>query len=58
MYAKENIEKPEAIWNNVLWTEETKQKSWRKNGDAFVENNILLTVGSIMLSGCVAAWGT
>ena len=25
-YAKENIEKSEAFWNNVLWTEQTKME--------------------------------
>ena len=71
-YAKENIEKPEAFENNVLWTVKTKMWNflpitkegnfWTKKGDAFVEKNTLPTVkhggGSIMLWGCVAAGGT
>ena len=67
---KENIEKPEALWNKVLWTDKTKielfshhQKKvfWRKKGDTFVEKNNLPTIkhggGSIMLWGCMAAGG-
>lgn len=70
-YAKENLDKPEAFWNNVLWTDETKielfghnqrRYVWRKKGEAFQEKNTLPTVkhggGSIMLWGCVAASGT
>ena len=63
----QNIEKPEAFWNNV-----TKPKLnflattiegifWRKKGDAFVTKNTFPTVkhevGSIMLWGCVADEG-
>ena len=62
-HAKENIEKPEAFWNNVLWT--TKAK-WNFLGTTkqgmFVEKKTLSTVkhggGSIMLWTCVAAGGT
>lgn len=70
-YAKENLEKPEAFWNNVLWAEKNKielfghnqrRYVWRRNGEAFVEKNTLPTVkhggGSMMLWGCVAAGGT
>lgn len=70
-YAKSHLDKPEAFWNNILWTDETKielfghnQKryAWRKKNTAFEEKNLLPTVkfggGSIMLWGCVASTGT
>ena len=66
-YAKGNIEKPEAFWNNVLWNDKTKmllfghqqrRYIWRKNGEDFGEKNNLPTMKhggqSIMLWGCVA----
>ena len=52
-YAKENIEKPDAFSNNVLWTDNKKLNFlattkegifWRKKDEAFVEKNTLPTV--------------
>ena len=70
-FAKEHIDKPDAFWNNMLWTEETKielfghnhkRYAWRKKNEAFKERNVMPTVkyggGSIMLWGCVAGSGT
>ena len=70
-YAKENSEKPEAFWYNVLWTDETEIKLfghhqrryvWTKNGEGFVEKNILPNVkhvgGSIYGLGLCGSWGT
>lgn len=68
--AKQYLDKPEAFWEIVLWTDEVKmelfdhnhQKFGGKKGSAFVEKNTLPAVqyggGFIMLWGCVAATGT
>ena len=70
-YAKAHLDKPEAFWKKILWSDETKMElfgqnkrryAWRKKHTEFHEKNLLPTVkyggGSIMLWGCVASTGT
>lgn len=70
-YATEHLQKPDAFWKRVLWTDEVKielfghyqqRYVWRQKGETFHEKNALPTVkhegGSIMLWGCVAGSGT
>lgn len=70
-FANEHIDKPDAFWKQVLWTDEVKielfgrneqRYVWRRKGTEFNEKNLCPTVkhggGSIMLWGCIAASGT
>uniref|UniRef100_A0A8C4RKI3 Transposase Tc1-like domain-containing protein n=1 Tax=Erpetoichthys calabaricus TaxID=27687 RepID=A0A8C4RKI3_ERPCA len=70
LYANAHVDKPDSLWNKVLWTDETKMElfghnkkcfAWQKN-TAFQEKHLLPTVkfggGSIMLWCCVASSGT
>lgn len=69
-YAKENLPKSEAFWNNVLWTDKRKIELfghmrrmyvWRKEAEALIKNTIPTVKyngGSITLWGCVATRGT
>ena len=70
-FANEHLNKPDAFWKQVLWTDEIKielfghnvqRYVWRKKGAKFQEKNTSPTLkhgcGSIMLWGRVAASGT
>ena len=70
-YGKAHLDKPEAFWKKILWSDETKidlfgqnkrMYAWQKKHTEFHEKNLLPTVkfdgGSIMLWGCVASTGT
>lgn len=69
-FARENVDKDQDFWNNVLWTDESKIELfghqsrghvWRKPNTAFQEKNLIPTVkhggGSVMVWGCFAAAG-
>ena len=69
-FARENIDKDQVFWNNVLWTDESKvelfghqnrRHVWRKQNTAFQGKNLIPTVkhggGSVMVWGCFAAAG-
>uniref|UniRef100_A0A3Q3J790 Tc1-like transposase DDE domain-containing protein n=1 Tax=Monopterus albus TaxID=43700 RepID=A0A3Q3J790_MONAL len=69
-FARENVDKDQDFWNNVLWTDESKIELfghqsrghvWRKPNIAFQEKNLIPTVkhggGSVMVWGCFAAAG-
>ncbi len=66
-----NLTKPQSVWENVLWTDETKVELFGKGhhgtfyikrNEAFKEKNTVPTVkhggGSKMFWGCFAASGT
>lgn len=70
-YARRWLKEDSSMWNNVLWSDETKielfghndvQTVWRKKGEAFNPKNTVPTVkhggGSIMLWGCFTSRGT
>ncbi len=69
-FGKTYVTKPQCIWENVLWTDETKVELfgkghhgtvYRKRNEAFKEKNTVPTVkhggGSKMFWGCFAASG-
>ena len=70
-YAQGNLNKPQKFWNTILCSDETKLERfgamdqryiWRKENEAYVENNTLPTVkyggGSVMFWGCFESSGT
>ena len=70
-FAKAHVDKENAFWKKVLWTDETKielfshndvRYVWRTKNTAFDEKNAVPTVkhggGSVILWGCFAASGT
>lgn len=69
-YAQDHMDKPQAFWDNVLWTDESKielfsynhqRYVWRKKNTAFEHKNLVPTVkhggGSIMVWGCFSSKG-
>uniref|UniRef100_A0A9J8B3Q1 Transposase n=1 Tax=Cyprinus carpio carpio TaxID=630221 RepID=A0A9J8B3Q1_CYPCA len=69
-FARENVDKDQDFWNNVLWTDESKIELfghrnrghvWCKSNTAFQERNLIPTVkhggGSVLVWGCFAAAG-
>lgn len=69
-FAGENVDKDQDLWNNVLWTGESKTDLygpqnrgpvWHKPNTAFQEKNLIPTVkhrgGSVMVWGCFPAAG-
>lgn len=70
-FADEYIEKPDAYWDSIVWSDETKIELfghnsvghvWRKSGEAHASKNTIPTVkfggGSIMIWACFSAKGT
>lgn len=70
-FAKTHLKSPKCMWENVLWSDETKVELfghnskryvWRKTNTAHHPNNTIPTVkhggGSIMLWGCFSSAGT
>uniref|UniRef100_A0A3B4TRY4 Transposase Tc1-like domain-containing protein n=1 Tax=Seriola dumerili TaxID=41447 RepID=A0A3B4TRY4_SERDU len=70
-FAKEHLDKPEAFWESILWTDESKvelfghnqnRHVWRKANTANEEKNLLPTVkhggGNVKIWGCFSASGT
>uniref|UniRef100_A0A803JUL1 Transposase Tc1-like domain-containing protein n=1 Tax=Xenopus tropicalis TaxID=8364 RepID=A0A803JUL1_XENTR len=69
-FARENVDKRQDFWNNVLWTDGSKMELfghqnrgfvWHKPNTAFQEKNLIPTVkhggGSVMVWGRFAAAG-
>ena len=69
-FARENTDKDQDFWNNVLWTDESQGEIfghknrghvWCKPNTAFQEKNLIPTVkhggGSVMVWGCFDAAG-
>lgn len=69
-FAKQYSDKPDAFWDSVLWSDETKinlfgydgpQKVWRKAGEEYQEKCLMPTVkhggGGVLLWGCMTAKG-
>ena len=70
-FGKTKIKSPKSMWENVLWSDETKVELfghnskryvWRKNNNALHPKNTIPTVkhggDSIMLWGCFTSAGT
>ena len=64
-FAREHLDKPEAFWKSILWTDESKIELfghnqnchvWRKANTAFQEKNLLPTVKQG--GGNVKVWGS
>lgn len=69
-FAKDNVDKDQEYWNNVLFTDESKfnihasdgkVRVWRRVGEALKEKNLRGTVkhggGGVLVWGCMAASG-
>uniref|UniRef100_A0A3Q2CFB6 Tc1-like transposase DDE domain-containing protein n=1 Tax=Cyprinodon variegatus TaxID=28743 RepID=A0A3Q2CFB6_CYPVA len=69
-FAREHLDKPEAFWKSILWTDESKielfghnhrRHVWRKVNTEFKEKNLLPTVkhggGNVKVWACFSASG-
>ena len=70
-FAKKHLKEPVKVWNNILWTDETKinlyqndgkRRVWRREGTAQDPKHSTSSVkhggGSVMVWACMAASGT